>query len=343
MSENEGRILDISWNTILKIGLLIVAFYILYQIKDILVWFVFALIIAILMNPVVDFLRRFRIPRSLAVFLAYIGFFGIFFLLIYFTAPSFVSEIQEFSKVLPQYFEQASPSLKKLGVRALEDAGSFIDFLGKTLDKITANILNILYLIFGGIFSSIFILTIAIFISLEDKWVEKSIMALFPQKHEDFALSVFRKCQKKVTNWFLTRVISSVFVGLATYLSLLIFQAPYPFSLGFVAGVLNFVPIIGPAVTGILMFIVVALDDLFKAIFVVVIFIVIQQIEGSIVMPLLSRKFIGISPVLVLVALAVGGVLWGFLGAILAVPLAVIIVEFVKDFLKKKKEEEALL
>ncbi|OHA70815.1 MAG: hypothetical protein A3H01_02285 [Candidatus Wildermuthbacteria bacterium RIFCSPLOWO2_12_FULL_40_9] len=340
---NGERSLDISWGTLLKIAALVVAFYILYQIKDILVWFVFALIISILINPAIEFLKKFKVPHSLAVFLVYVGFFGILFLLIYLTAPMFVSEIQQFSQVLPQYFEQASPTLKKLGVRALEDIESFIGLLGKTLEKITANILNILFVVFGGIFASIFILTVAIFISLEEKWIEKSVVVLFPQQYEDYVLTVFRKCQKKVNNWFTTRIISSVFVGLATYISLLIFRASYPFSFGLMAGLLNFVPVIGPVITGIMLFIVIALDDLFKALFVIAVFTIIQQIEGGFLMPILSKRFIGLSPVLVLVALAIGGVLWGFLGAVLAVPLAGIVVEFTKDFLKKKREEEALL
>ena len=319
---NGDRSLDISWGTILKISFAVMMFYILYQIKDILVWFVFALVISILVNPAVEFLKKLRIPRFLGVFLVYVGIFGIFTLLIYFTAPLFISEIQQFSQLLPQYFDQASPILKKLGVQAFEDVESFVGLLGKTLEKITANILNILALIFGGIFAAIFVLTTAIFISLEDRWVEKAITLFVPQKHEDYALSVFRKCQRKVGGWFTTRVISSVFVGMATYLSLLIFRAPYPFSFGLVGGMLNFIPIIGPAITGILLFVVVSLSDFLKAIFVVAIFTVIQQIEGSVVMPLLSRKFIGMSPVLVLVSLAIGGILWGFLGAVLAVPLA---------------------
>ena len=75
---NGDRSLDISWGTILKISFAVMMFYILYQIKDILVWFVFALVISILVNPAVEFLKRLRIPRFLGVFLVYVGIFGIF-------------------------------------------------------------------------------------------------------------------------------------------------------------------------------------------------------------------------------------------------------------------------
>ncbi len=74
-----------------------------------------------------------------------------------------------------------------------------------------------------------------------------------------------------------------------------------------------------------------------------IIFVLIQQIEGGILTPILSKKFIGIPPVLVLVALFVGGKLWGFLGALLAIPLAGILFEFLRDFLKKRKDAKAVV
>ncbi len=164
---NSERILDISWGTILKISVAVLSFYILYQIRDILVWFTIALMISILVNPVVDFLRKLKIPRVLAVIFVYVGVFGISCLLVYLTIPVFISEIQQISQILPQYFEKVSPPLRGLGVRAFDDIETFVDILGGALDRIAANILNILFLIFGGIFAAIFILTLAIFLSIE--------------------------------------------------------------------------------------------------------------------------------------------------------------------------------
>jgi len=340
--DNE-KILDISWGTILKISVAILSFYILYQIRDILVWFIFALIISLLFNPVINFLRKLKIPRALAVVFVYVGVFGFLTLLIYLIIPIFVSEIQQFSKILPQYFEKISPPLKGLGIQAFENIESFVNVLGGALNRIASNIFNVLLIIFGGIFKTIFILAVAIFLSLEEKTIEKSLSLLFPKKYEDYALSLWRKCQKKVSGWFLTRILTSLFVGIATFLALLLFKVDYPASLGLFAGALNFVPYLGPIITAILLFVIISLENVYKAVFVFVVFILIQQIENSILTPVLSKKIIGLSPVLVLMSLAIGGALWGFLGAILAVPLVGVLFEFLKDFLKKKKEEEAAL
>jgi predicted PurR-regulated permease PerM len=122
-------------------------------------------------------------------------------------------------------------------------------------------------------------------------------------------------------------------------LILLLFNAPYPLVLGILAGALNFIPVVGPLLTGILLFVVIFLESVPKAIFVVIVFILIQQVENNILTPLISKKIIGLSPVLVLTALAVGGILWGFLGAILSIPLAAILFEFLREFLEKRKSE----
>lgn len=340
---NTNPVFDISWATIWKIFVAIILFYVLYQIRDILALFIFALIISVLLNPPINFLRRLRVPRPLAVIFIYIGIFGVLSLLVYLTIPLFVSEIQRFSQILPQYFEKISPPMKGLGVRAFEDIETFINNLGGALNKIAVNIFNVLSVIFGGIFATIFVLTLAIFLSFEGKGVEKSLILFFPKRYEDYALSLWGRCQKKVSSWFLTRIIGCLFVAMASFLAFSLFNTPYPFSLGLLAGAFNFIPIIGPIITVALLFLIISLESISKAIFVLIAFTLIQQIENNILTPYLSKRFVGLSPVLVLMSLAIGGVLWGFLGAVLAIPIAGILFEFLKEFLEKRKSEKAIV
>jgi predicted PurR-regulated permease PerM len=338
--EKQNSLLDISWNTFFKISLVIILLYILYQIKDVLIWFIFAAVISIILNPPINFLRKLKIPRSLAVVFVYVTLLGVITLLVYFITPLFVNEIQKFSQNLPKYFETLSPFFSALEINIFQDVETFVNVLGKSLEKITANVLNSLFLLFGGVFAFIFILFLAIFLSLEEKWLERTLVLFFPREYEDYSLSLARRCQKKVSNWFLTRIVACLFVGILTYLTLLIFNTPYPLSLGLLSALLNFIPVLGPLSMVLLFFAFIGPENLFKAILVVIVFTLIQQIENNILTPILSKRFVDLSPVLVLLSLAIGGILFGFLGAILAVPLAGIISEFLKDFLKKKKQEE---
>lgn len=338
---NGSRVLDISLGTIFKIAFIALLFYIIYLIRDILILSIFALIISILFNPIIDFLQRKRIPRVLAVIFVYIGIFGLISLLIYSLASLFFVEIQKFSQGLPEYFETISPPLKSLGVEAFEDIESFIGLLNKSVETIAASFLGAVSAIFGGIFSTIYIVTVAIFLSLEEKGVEKSLSLLFPKKYETYVLHLWARCQRKVSGWFLSRILASIFVGGVVYVAFLILNVKYPLTLGLLAGVLNFIPIIGPIVTGILIFVIISLDSTLRAIFALVAFTLVQQIENNILTPLLTKRFVALSPVIVLISLVIGGKLLGILGAIFAIPLAGILSEFLKDFLAKKKEEES--
>jgi len=334
------KILDISWRTIFRISIAIVCFYLIYLIRDILIWFVFALTISILFNPAINFLQKRKIPRFLAGFLVYFSIFSLFSFLIYSMVPLFNSEIRQFLESFPQYFEKISPPLKGLGFQAFENINSFIQGIGDILQNMAGNIFNVLFAIFGGFFSFLFIITTAFFLSLEERATEKVLILLFPKKYGAYVLDLWGRCEKKIAGWFGARILASLFVGFASYASLLVFDVKYPALLALFAGVFNFIPYIGPAITGLLFFVIIAPAEILKAVFVVVVFIIIQQIENSILSPYLMKKIIGVPPVLVLVSLIIGAKIWGILGALLAIPLFGILFEFLREFLERRRDKK---
>lgn len=340
--DNE-KILDISWRTILKISLVVICFFIFFSIRNIIVWFIFALTISILFNPIIDFLQKKKIPRIASIILVYFGFFGVFSFLVYLVVPLFASEIHLFLQSFPQYFEKISPTLRELGFQAFESTESFIESIGSTLEKMAGSIFNVLFVVFGGFFSFLGIITIAVFLSLEEKAAERTLVLLFPKKYEAYILNLWERCQKKVAGWFGARIIACLFVGIASYITLLLFDIKYPFTLGLFAGVFNFIPYIGPLFTAILLFLIIFPIEILKAVFVLIVFILIQAIEGNVLSPILMKRIIGIPPVVVVIALIVGAKLWGILGAFLAIPLAGILFEFLKEFLQKKRDKKAVI
>ena len=309
------------------------------MLKDILILVIFALIISILLNPAIDFLQKLRLPRVLAAGIIYVFIFGTLGYSIYLISLAFIPEIQQFIGLFSQYFEKITPPLQWLGIEAFENFEAFIANVEKWLMGASTNFLTALAAIFGGIFSAFTIFSLAFFFSLEGKWAERAIKLLFPKRHEEFALNVWSRSQRKISGWFSARVLCSIFVGFASFFVLKLFKIDYAFSLSLFAGITNIIPILGPVFAGIIITILVFLEDWLKAVFVLGAFILIQQIEGNILNPVLSKKFIGLPPVLVLISLIVGAKLWGILGAILAIPLAGIFFEFIRDFLRRKKEE----
>ena len=230
-----------------------------------------------------------------------------------------------------------------MGVVAFQDFQSFVDAIAEDATKDTSSILKALFSIFGGIFSTIFVISVSIFLSIEDRPVEKAIGVLFPKRYEALALDLWKRSQRKVSGWFLSRVISSTFVFCATYFTLLLFDVQSPLSLSLFAGILNFVPVVGPLLAGVVISLIVLLESPLQALFVLLAFVLIQQVEENILMPLLSKRLVGVPPSLVLISLAIGAQFWGIMGAVLAIPLAGIFFEFLRDFLRKRKEEKPIV
>ncbi len=282
--------MDISWGSILKVAMTVVFFYLLYQISEIMVLFVFALIISILFSPGIDFLKKFGLPRTIAVLLIYFLIFGLLSFFIYLAVPAFSMEMREFSRLIPEYFDKVSPVLEGIGMQAFESVEGFLDSLYESTEMIAANVFNVLAIIFGGVFTTLFVLTMAIFLSLEEDGIEKVIRLIFPEKEKNQALVVWRRAKRQVTNWFFVRILACIFVGITSYIAFYLFNVEYAFLFALMAGLFNFIPYIGPFVAGAIFFVVILLDSTWKAIFALIAFVIIQTIESSALSPILSSK-----------------------------------------------------
>ena len=333
--------LDVSWETIIKFFIASLIFYIIYLVRDIAIWFFFALVVSILLQPAINFLRKIHIPKILAIIFIYLSIFSFLGLLIYLTAPIFIYEIKQFSQSLPEYFERISPILKQFGFDAVQGFQEVTNILTGNLEKSSKGVISALLAFFGGVASTVFILTISFFLSLEEKGVEKVLVLLSPKKYEAYIMTLFKRAQSKVAGWFGARILACLFVGVASFIVFYIFGVKYAFVLALSAGILNFVPYVGPWITSILLLIFVASSSTswFLPFYILAAFLVIQLIENNILTPILMKKMIDLPPVLVLLALLIGSQIFGFLGTIFAVPVFGIVYEFLKEFLEKRREE----
>jgi len=178
---------------------------------------------------------------------------------------------------------------------------------------------------------------------LEDRGIEKMMGLLAPKKYEDFVVHLFERAQYKVSRWFGARILSCVFVGITSFITFYLLGVKYAFILALISGVLNFIPYIGPTITLLLAVLFVGVSDSWLvALYVFVIILVIQEIENKALTPLLMKKFMDLPPVLVLMALLIGGTMFGFLGTLFSVPIFGIIYEFTKEFLERKNRSESL-
>ena len=337
---NQESILNVSWGSIFKVCIAVMSLYILYLIRDVVVWFIFALVISTLFNFLIDSFEKKRIPRIATAIFLYSSIFILLSFFIYKMAPMFLSEVKEFGQNIPGYFQQVSPILEKFGIQIAQDTESFVSNLEIGLGRTSQSVFNALFAIFGGVFSTVFIISLAFFISLEKGLVEKILINFSSIKHHKYLRYLIERSKKKVGAWFISRIIGMFFVGVLTYFVLRVFNVNYAFILSLLVAIFDFVPMIGPILGGLIVTFIVALSSPIQALFVLIAFVIIQILESNLLLPLLFKKFIGIPPSLVLISLVVGGKLWGILGAILIIPLVGIIFEVLNDYLEKSKKME---
>ena len=334
------QVLDISWEAIIKVSITILALYIVYLTREVALWFFFGLATSVILDPAVNFLRKFWVPKMIAILTVYLSIFGMLGLVVYLTAPIFIIELKQFSLNLPDYFVKISPLLQSLGLDAADSFNEFTSFLLGGLEQSSKSVFRAIMAFFGGVSSAIFILTVALFLSMEDNGAEKLLILITPKKYEDQISSFFKTSQQKVAGWFGARILACAFVGIACFIVFYIFSIKYAFLLSLISGILNFVPYIGPVLTVIVMLIFTAVssESWIIVAYVLIAFFIIQSIENFLLTPLLMKRMINLPPVLVLVSLLVGAKLFGFLGTIFAVPVFGIIYEFLKEFLEKRRE-----
>lgn len=339
----EPQKLDISWEAIIKVLIGVSVFLFLFSIQEIIVWFIFAVIISVLFDPAIDYLQKRKVPRVLGAILTYLVFFGAFSVAVYLIIPIFAKEIGDFVNYLPQYFARISPPLDLLGFQPIKDIQGLIGTFGGNLNNASSTVLSSLFSLFGGVLTTLFVITTALFLSIEDNVVEKALMLVLPKRYEAISLNIWTRCQKRVVGWFVSRILSCIFVGIASYLAFIVLRVDYPFTMSLFAGVFNFVPYVGPLVTGAMLVIILSGDTVSKIIIVLIAFALIQKIEGAIISPVLTKKIVGIPSSVVIISLVIGGELWGVIGAILVIPLVGVLYEFFREFMMRRRERESVL
>ena len=196
-------------------------------------------------------------------------------------------------------------------------------------------------LTFGGLGNAFLIAILAIYLALDPKLYMRGTVRLLPPSQRERVQHGLRASGEGLAGWLLGQSISMLFVGVTTGIGLALLGVPLAFSLGVVAALLDFVPFFGPIVSGALAVVVAFPQGPSTALYVALLALAIQQLEGSVVAPLVQRWAVSLPPALGLVAVLVFGILFGPLGIVFATPLMVVLMIlvqqiYVQDLLEKK-------
>lgn len=322
--------------------------YIFWLLRDLALLVLTAIIIASAIEPGIVFFIRYRIPRFVAALLVYVLVFGSVFSLLYFFLPPIVADAANFLSAMPKYLETLNTTsgfsnLMTSSLVGSSDTSSFVNTLLSFQSVFSADsggVVQLFVTFFGGIFSLTLVIVLSFYFALEDTGVDDFIRLVIPVRYEEYYVNLWKRSQKKIGLWMQGQILLSVIVGILVYLGLLIIGVPYALLLAVFTAMVEIIPIFGSLLSGVVAVVVgYSAGGVSIAAIVAGLYIVVNQFESNLIYPLIVKKIVGIPPLLVIVALIAGYTLAGFLGVLLSVPVAAVLLEFITDLDKRKRRE----
>lgn len=335
-------IFDISSKTIVKIVLVLLALGFLYLVRDIIAILFTTFVLSAALTPAVDWLHKKRIPRALSVLLIYLVLIGIVALSVYLLIPPLVAQIKELANQFPTLYDKFVPYL--LRIKGLSREEEFVSnvqqnlaSLGENITAATRTLFSTLGSILGSIFSAIVILVLSFYLIVQKDALKNFIKAMVPSKRAPYIVDLFDRINNKIGRWLSGQIILCIVVGVLIFIGLRLLGVKYALVLAIFAGITEIIPYIGPVIGGLPAVLLAFIESPLLALFVIILYFVVQQLENHILVPKIMQKAIGLNPIVVIFALLIGGKLAGILGMILAVPVVAGISVFVRDYLGTKE------
>lgn len=317
--------IDISHKTVIFIGVFILALWAIYLIRDLLVILFVAVILMSALSPLVDFFTRLKLPKALGIAITYIIIIAL------------VSAV--LATVVPPLVEESSKlvvSAPPLMAQVFSITGIDKSVFQSELTNISKNIFSITLAAFDNLIAVIFLLVLTFYLLLERDDVESRIAQLFVGREERVRKSI-RQIEEKLGAWLRGQLLLSLIIGFLSYIGLIILQIPYALPLAVLAGIMEVVPVIGPIISAIPAVLVALTISPFLSLGVGAMYFVIQQLENHLIVPQVMRRAVGLNPLVVILAIAIGSRLLGFAGALLGVPLAVVLQIVATEIIEGRK------
>lgn len=299
-------------------------FFLAWQLRTVLLMLFGAVVVASVFRALSDILRkRLRLPDTIAVAASVLIVLGTIVGLAMLFGSQVVQQFELLKETLPRAWASLERRIGEFGLgEALAEGvtgGSAFANVGRTIISVGSGLADTLIVIFGGIF-----------LAAQPNFYRHGVIQLFPQSKRALMIDAMIDSERALRLWLKGQLIAMLIVGLLTGMGLWLLGMRSALVLGLLAGLLEFIPFAGPilaAVPAVLLALAVSPD---LALWVVLIYVAVQQIEGAVVQPLVQQYAVDLPGVVLLFALIAFGTLFGAIGFVLAAPLAVVTYVLVK-------------
>jgi len=331
---NKTTITTGSWvKAVMVIGIAIA----LFIIRDLVLVILASIVIASAIEPAAVWARKKGIPRLPTILGVYILLGGIFAGLFYFLFLPLLSELSGFITQFPQYASTLSnDTLFGTATQSISVAG-IAGQLNTLFLSFSQGIFSSASIIFGGAFSFFLIVVLSFYLSVQEDGIGKFLKIVTPWQKEKYILHLWERSKNKIGFWMQGQLLLAAIIAVLVYLGLLLVGLPHALLLAAAAGCFEIIPLFGPILAAIPAILVgFGVGGMPEAIIVAGLFLIVQQFENQLIYPLVVKKVIGVPPMVSILALLIGGQLAGFIGVLISVPLAAILMEFISDLEKEK-------
>lgn len=332
--ENRMKI-DVTSATIIKIALVFLGIWFLFTIRDIVVLFFIVLVIVAALGPLVDKMSKY-IPRILALIILTVIFLGFLVTIGFLLIPPIIAQINQLAINLPSIIDNLSPAFYNLQSVVRQYQTNLMN-LSTELGGLTSGIYSTTISFLTGLVAIATILVLSFYLLLEQNSIRHFVHEITPSEHEERIFTIIHKISIKMGNWLRGQGILMLIVGILDGIALFAIGVPYALTLAVWGGLTEVIPYIGPWLGLVPALIVAYTVSPLTALLVVIAYILIQQLEGHILVPKMMGKAVGLSPVIIILALLIGAKLMGILGVLISVPLTAAISVIIQEWSEIKK------
>lgn len=323
------RKIEVSHRTIIFTVLFLGLIWLIIQIIPIVLTLFIAVLLATALKPVVDTLRRYKIPTGISILLAYVVL--IFFVVLSLSSviSPLIGQTTELAERLPDIFNQFGAWLESLGIPGVN--GSLLAAQASQLGALPGNLVHFVIFLFSNVIGVVTVLVVTFYMLLERQNMERYLLAAFGTDRERQVKVFIERLEMRLGGWVRGELVLMVTVGLLSYIGLSLLGIDYALPLAIIAGFLEIVPNIGPIIAAIPAMLVALTISPVMSVAVAALYFLINQLENTLLVPNVMKRATGVNPLVTIIALAVGLKLGGTSGAILAVPILITLQSILMD------------
>lgn len=325
---------------------LVVVALLVHQLITLLLALVLTIIISLPLSAAADLAQRNHVPRALGAMAGLLGVFGLVALLGYFIVPSFISEAKDFANTLPHTISSAERYLHGVtGVTKQQlssDVSSFVQKYTKHPKNLVAPLERVGLSIAGIIGGLVVVLITALYIATKPEPLTRGLLSLLPAERRANAQQIMSRTRTAWLGWLQAMGIDMLVLGGLLYIGLRIVGLQFAVGFAVFSALLTVIPNYGSIISAIPPVLVGLAESPGKAVLVLVVYIIVNQIEGNLILPLVMARTVEMHPALVAIGVLVMAQLFGLIGVIIAIPLLSVALILVEELWINPKERASL-